>query len=46
VIEEQEIRRFAAALEEVVAKAQHMPSALRSFGTRMARGSVRARTRT
>jgi ornithine--oxo-acid transaminase len=43
VIEEAEIRRFAAALEEVVAKAQRMPSALTRFGSRLAVGAARAR---
>jgi hypothetical protein len=43
VIEEAEIRRFAWALEEVVAKAERMPSALTRFGSRMAVGAVRAR---
>jgi ornithine--oxo-acid transaminase len=36
VIEEEEIRRFAAALEEVVAGAERYPSALARFGLRMA----------
>ncbi|HEY7952918.1 MAG TPA: aspartate aminotransferase family protein [Solirubrobacteraceae bacterium] len=43
VIEEDEIRRFAAALEEVVAKAERMPSALTRLGSRLAVGAVRAR---
>lgn len=43
VICEEEIRRFAAALEQVVAAAERMPSALARFGTRMARQAVRAR---
>jgi ornithine--oxo-acid transaminase len=43
VIEEHEVRRFAAALEEVVAGAQRMPSALTRFGARMARQAARAR---
>ncbi len=34
VIEESEIRRFAAALEEAVAAAEHYPSALARFGAR------------
>jgi ornithine--oxo-acid transaminase len=42
VISEAEIRRFAAALEEVVAAAERMPSALSRFGMRMARGAARA----
>jgi ornithine--oxo-acid transaminase len=46
VIEEDEIRRFASALEEVVAKAERMPSSLTRFGSRMAVGAIRARTRT
>ena len=37
VIEESEIRRFAAALETVVAAAERMPSALGRFGARMVR---------
>ena len=40
VISESEIRRFAAALEEVVARAEKMPSALTRFGMRMARQAV------
>jgi len=43
VVEEAEIRRFAAALEEVVAAAERLPSAMASFGWRMARQSVAAR---
>jgi ornithine--oxo-acid transaminase len=43
VIEESEIRRFAAALEEVVAGAERMPSALARFGARMARQVVTPR---
>src|SRR6202140_4871496 len=43
VIEESEIRRFAAALEQVIAKTERMPSALTRFGTRMAVGAMRAR---
>jgi len=34
VIEEQEIRRFAAALEETIAAAERYPSALARFGLR------------
>ncbi len=37
VVEEQEIRRFAAALEEVVAAAEHASSAMVRLGWRMAR---------
>jgi ornithine--oxo-acid transaminase len=36
VIEEEEIRRFAAALEETVARAERYPAALTRFGLRMA----------
>ncbi len=42
VVEESEIRRFAAALEEVVARAEHLPSALTRFGVRVARRAVAA----
>jgi ornithine--oxo-acid transaminase len=41
VIEESEIRRFAAALETVVAAAERMPSALTRFGVRIARQAAR-----
>ncbi len=41
VIEEAEIRRFAAALETVVAGAERMPTALARFGLRIARGARR-----
>jgi hypothetical protein len=37
VSSEQEVRRFAAALEEVVAAAEHVPSAIARLGWRMAR---------
>jgi len=43
VVSEDEIRRFAAALEEVVAAAERVPSAMARFGWRMARG-VRRRS--
>jgi ornithine--oxo-acid transaminase len=43
VVEESEIRRFAAALEEVVAQAERLPSALTRFGVRMARRAVLTR---
>jgi ornithine--oxo-acid transaminase len=43
VVSENEVRRFAAALEEVVAGAERMPSAMARFGWRMARG-VRRRS--
>jgi ornithine--oxo-acid transaminase len=45
VVEESEIRRFAAALEEVVAEAEHVPSAMARFGWRMARQAAGARRR-
>jgi ornithine--oxo-acid transaminase len=45
VISEEEIRRFAAALEEVVAAAERTPSALARFGWRMARQAAGARRR-
>ncbi len=37
VVEESEIRRFAAALEEVVARAERLPSALARFGVQTGR---------
>ncbi len=40
VIEEEEVRRFAAVLEEVVQRAEHVPSAMARFGLRMARQVV------
>ncbi|HEY2142023.1 MAG TPA: aspartate aminotransferase family protein [Solirubrobacteraceae bacterium] len=43
VIEEQEIRRFAAALEEVVAAAERYPSALARFGLRAGIRAARPR---
>jgi len=43
VVEEEDIRRFAAALEEVIAAAEHVPSAMARFGWRMARSARRAR---
>jgi ornithine--oxo-acid transaminase len=43
VIEESEIRRFAAALEEVVARAERVPSAFARFGMRMSRRALTAR---
>lgn len=45
VIEESEIRRFAEALETVLAKAEHVPSAYARFGMRMARTAMRPRRR-
>jgi ornithine--oxo-acid transaminase len=41
VIEEAEIRRFAAALDETVAAAERYPSALARFGMRTTRGLLR-----
>jgi ornithine--oxo-acid transaminase len=41
VVEEQEIRRFAAALGEVVAAAERYPAALARFGLGMTRRAVR-----
>jgi ornithine--oxo-acid transaminase len=43
VIEEAEIRRFAAALETVLAAAERMPTALARFGVRLARQAARRR---
>jgi ornithine--oxo-acid transaminase len=43
VIEEREVRRFAAALEEVVAGAEHASSAMVRLGWRMARRMSRER---
>jgi ornithine--oxo-acid transaminase len=43
VIEEEEIRRFAAALEETVAAAERYPSALLRLGLRMAPRAARSR---
>jgi ornithine--oxo-acid transaminase len=37
VVSEEDVRRFAAAVEEVVAAAEHVPSAMARFGWRMAR---------
>ena len=42
VVEESEIRRFAAALEDVVARADRMSGAVGRLGWDLARGSVRA----
>ena len=42
VIEEAEIRRFAAALEDVVARADRMGGAVGRLGWDLARGSARA----
>jgi ornithine--oxo-acid transaminase len=43
VVEEQEIRRFATALEEVVARAERVPRAFLRFGVGMAGRAARAR---
>src|SRR6266540_2114404 len=43
VVSEEEVRRFAAALEEVIAAAEHVPSAMARFGWRMARRASAAR---
>jgi ornithine--oxo-acid transaminase len=43
VVSEDEIRRFASALEEVVAAAERVPSAMARFGWRMARSARRGR---
>ena len=45
VTSEEEVRRFAAAVEEVVAAAEHVPSAMARLGWRMARGATGARRR-
>jgi ornithine--oxo-acid transaminase len=42
VVEESEIRRFAAALEDVVARADRMSGAVTRLGWDLARGSARA----
>jgi ornithine--oxo-acid transaminase len=43
VTEEDEVRRFAAALEQVVAAAERVPSAMARFGWQMARQAARSR---
>jgi ornithine--oxo-acid transaminase len=43
VVEEAEIRRFASALEEVVARAERLPSAFARFGLSMSRRALAAR---
>jgi len=43
LIDEDEVRRFADALAEVVAESERMPRALARFGLRMARGTARSR---
>jgi len=42
-VEEEEIRRFAQALEQTVAKAEHYPRALARLGVRLGRGAAGAR---
>jgi ornithine--oxo-acid transaminase len=42
LIEEADVRQFAGALAEVVAKAERMPAAMARFGVQMARGTARA----
>jgi ornithine--oxo-acid transaminase len=43
VVEEDEIRRFAAALEQTIAGAEHYPAALARFGARMGLRAARVR---
>jgi ornithine--oxo-acid transaminase len=43
VVSEQDIRRFAAALEDVVARAERVPSAFARFGVSMSRRALAAR---
>jgi uncharacterized protein (DUF1778 family) len=43
VIEEEEIRRFAAALEEVVARAERVPRAFARFAMGMGRRALSPR---
>jgi hypothetical protein len=43
VVEEQEIRRFAAALEETIAEAERYPAALARFGVRTGLRATRIR---
>ena len=45
VVSEDEIRRFAAALDDVLAAAERVPSAMARFGWRMARQATAARRR-
>ncbi|MHB1570928.1 MAG: aspartate aminotransferase family protein [Solirubrobacteraceae bacterium] len=45
VIDEAEVRRFADAVADVVAEAEHTPSAMARLGLRLARGSARAARR-
>jgi ornithine--oxo-acid transaminase len=46
VIDEAEVRRFAAALDSVLDRAERVPTAMARFGWRMARGAARRRPRT
>ncbi len=43
LIDEGEVRRFADALADVVARADHVPRAMARFGIQMARGTARSR---
>jgi ornithine--oxo-acid transaminase len=43
LIEEEDVRRFAAALEQVVANAEQLPRAMARFSIQMARGTARSR---
>lgn len=43
LIEEDEVRRFAAALAEVVDRAERLPGSMTRFGLQMARGTARSR---
>jgi ornithine--oxo-acid transaminase len=43
LIDEEDVRRFAAAVSEVVAEAERLPRAMARFGLQMARGTARSR---
>jgi ornithine--oxo-acid transaminase len=43
VIDEEDVRRFAGALADVVAAAERLPRAMARFGLQMARGTARSR---
>jgi acetylornithine/succinyldiaminopimelate/putrescine aminotransferase len=43
VIDEDDVRRFAAAVADVVAAAERLPRAMARFGLQMARGTARSR---
>jgi ornithine--oxo-acid transaminase len=45
LIDEKEVRAFAAALADLVAAAERTPRAMARFGVSMARGTIRARRR-